>query len=241
MFGGVRAAAARRLHFGFSSPAEYRCVCSSSKFPRLHCQLSDAALRAELQRLVPTQPGALGHRGLADAAPRPGGGVLLFDEQAELPPHSDDLLHLLLCPPHALVDTLRRRRARWPDDYALAPASASELLAKVQLLARSGRGSLRACQVLKDFFHDPLARRAIWQGRLAQLTARESSLLAHLAARPGAAVERDTLIQGLSPWGQDLGSNAVDVHVHGLRGKLAPELIETVRGVGYRLTAQGLD
>lgn len=240
-FRGRQARGPARLHLRLSSLRQHGTVCSFLAPPPIYFQLSDDALLAELQQLVSAVVGIPGHRGRADARILQGKGVLVFDEQADLPQECDDLLHLLLCPSHTLVDTLLRQRPRCPDDYVLAPAKASELVARAQLLARCGGGNLRACQLLKDFFHDPMSRRAIWRGRLADLTSRESSLLKQLAAQTGKPVERDALIHSLSPWMQDLGSNAIDVHMHGLRGKLAPELIETVRGVGYRLTAQKLD
>jgi two-component system OmpR family response regulator/two-component system response regulator QseB len=66
-----------------------------------------------------------------------------------------------------------------------------------------------------------------------ELSAREVALLHELMLNAGLVLSREQLEERLYPWGREVESNAVEVHVHHLRRKLAPGLIRTIRGVGY--------
>jgi two-component system response regulator QseB len=72
-----------------------------------------------------------------------------------------------------------------------------------------------------------------YQGQLVNLPRKEFLLLHELLAQPGRVITRDKLQQALYGWDEELESNALEVHVHHLRKKFFPELIRTVRGVGY--------
>jgi two-component system OmpR family response regulator/two-component system response regulator QseB len=80
---------------------------------------------------------------------------------------------------------------------------------------------------------DPAAREVRFRGAPVELPAREFALLHALMHAAGRVLTREQLAERLYAWGEELESNAIDVHVHHLRRKLAPELIRTVRGVGY--------
>jgi two-component system, OmpR family, response regulator QseB len=67
------------------------------------------------------------------------------------------------------------------------------------------------------------------------LSPREFALLQLLMERPGAILSRAQIEERLYGWGEEVESNAVEVHIHGLRRKLGAQFILTVRGVGYRL------
>jgi two-component system response regulator QseB len=69
------------------------------------------------------------------------------------------------------------------------------------------------------------------------LSAREFSLLRALMDRPGAVLSRAQLEEKLYGWGEEIDSNAIEVHIHALRKKLGAELIRNVRGVGYMVEA----
>jgi two-component system alkaline phosphatase synthesis response regulator PhoP len=83
----------------------------------------------------------------------------------------------------------------------------------------------------------PARREATIAGEPLSLTMREYDLLSFLAADPGVVYSRETLLQRVWGWDFDGGSRTVDVHVQTIRQKLGDhaDLIETVRGVGYRL------
>jgi two-component system response regulator QseB len=74
-----------------------------------------------------------------------------------------------------------------------------------------------------------------WKGAPVELARREWMLLRLLMENPQRVFNRDQIGDTLYGWGEGADSNAVDVHVHHLRRKLSPQLIQTVRGVGYRI------
>ena len=84
---------------------------------------------------------------------------------------------------------------------------------------------------------DPVQRSATRGGIAVELSGREWAVLAALLERPGTALSRAQLEEKLYGWGEEIGSNAVEVYIHGLRRKLGTDLIRTIRGVGYRVAA----
>jgi two-component system response regulator QseB len=88
---------------------------------------------------------------------------------------------------------------------------------------------------------DPTLHAVSLAGAPVALSAREYALLEVLAARPGRAWSRAQLEQALYGWGEEIASNAVEVHVHHLRRKLGPGWIRTLRGVGYALYPPAAD
>ena len=76
-------------------------------------------------------------------------------------------------------------------------------------------------------------------GKPVELKPREFALLHELMLNAGRVLTREQLEERLYRWGDEVGSNAVEVHVHRLRRKLAPSLIRTVRGVGYLVPRSG--
>jgi two-component system response regulator QseB len=70
------------------------------------------------------------------------------------------------------------------------------------------------------------------------LSGREYALLEALLRRPGMPLSRAQLESSIYGWGEEIGSNAVEVHIHSLRRKLGADWIENVRGVGYRIGKQ---
>jgi DNA-binding response OmpR family regulator len=123
------------------------------------------------------------------------------------------------------------------DDWVPKPFRFEELLARVRL-RRAGARQQGEATVLTvgDLSLDLRTRRAGVGGRTVDLSARESALAEAFLRRPGQVLAREHLLR--SVWGYDFdpGSNVVDVYVRYLRRKLGPDRIETVRGMGYRLT-----
>jgi len=127
------------------------------------------------------------------------------------------------------------------DDYVVKPFEVEELVARARALLRRGTGPTRSQ-------HGPLTidrveQRAWLGGRPLDLTPREFALLLHLAGRDGEAVPKSELLARVWSLGFDPGSNVVEAHVSRLRDKLADHasLVQTVRGVGYRLCVASPD
>ena len=82
---------------------------------------------------------------------------------------------------------------------------------------------------------DPVKRVVTFRGTPVELSAREFAVLEALMREPGTVVSRSKLEDSVYGWGEEVGSNSVEVHLHHLRKKLDPALIRNVRGVGYRI------
>ena len=119
------------------------------------------------------------------------------------------------------------------DDYLVKPFALAELKARVRSLLRRSAGRASARIEHRGVTIDTLARRVTCRGRPVELSPREYAVLEALLERPGRVLSRAQLEERIYPWGQEVESNAIEVHVHRLRAKLGAELIRTVRGIGY--------
>jgi DNA-binding response OmpR family regulator len=121
------------------------------------------------------------------------------------------------------------------DDYLVKPFDLDELAARLRAVERR-RSSMRTSTfTLGDLEVDLARRRCTVAGRDAGLTAREFSLLEALVVNAGMPVPRRTLEERLYGFGEEIASNAIEVHVHHLRRKLGEGIIVTERGHGYRV------
>jgi two-component system response regulator QseB len=125
------------------------------------------------------------------------------------------------------------------DDYLVKPFELDELHARVRAVARRRAGRALTRVVHGDLELDPVARQATWRGQRVELRRREYDILEALVENAGRILSRDKLEQRLYGWQAEVDSNAVEVHVHHLRRKLAPDFIRTVRGVGYVIDKAG--
>ena len=122
------------------------------------------------------------------------------------------------------------------DDYVAKPIDLHELGARLRALVRRSHGQPQQQLQARGITLDPAARSVSGRdGQAVTLSAREFDLLELLMLNPGRVLSREQLEQQLYGWGQEVESNAIEVHVHHLRKKLGSELIQTVRGVGYVL------
>ncbi|MBI5333924.1 MAG: response regulator transcription factor [Burkholderiales bacterium] len=123
------------------------------------------------------------------------------------------------------------------DDYLVKPFAPEELLARLRAVQRRVAGTASSGVTLRGGVTVDLhARAAFLDGERVDLTHREWSLLEALVQRAGRIVPKSTLEALLLGFGGELSSNAVEVHVSGIRRKLGHAVIETVRGLGYRVT-----
>ena len=125
---------------------------------------------------------------------------------------------------------------RGADDYLVKPFAPEELAARLRAVCRRSAGSAAARVRLGGEVEVDLAARCAWlAGLRIELTAREWAVLEALTRRAGRIVAKDELERLVLGFESALASNALEVHVSSLRRKLGRELVETVRGLGYRV------
>jgi two-component system response regulator QseB len=123
------------------------------------------------------------------------------------------------------------------DDYMVKPIDLDELAARLRAIERRVIGRAESAIVIGDIAIDPATRSVVKASQPVDLTARELAILLALAKRPGVTLSRDQLVEALYGWEGSIESNAIDVHIHHLRRKLGADVIETQRGLGWRLAA----
>jgi len=121
------------------------------------------------------------------------------------------------------------------DDYLVKPFDLDELAARIRALLRRKSG-----RTIPEVEHlgvvlNPATHRVTQNGRNISLSPKEFALLQLLLERPGNILSRAQIEERLYGWGEEVESNAVEVHIHGLRRKLGADFIVNVRGVGYRV------
>jgi len=141
---------------------------------------------------------------------------------------------LVLTARDAVPDRIRGLNAG-ADDYVLKPVDLHELAARLRALVRRAHGQPQERLAAQDVELDPASRTVSRSGEPIPLSTREFDLLHVLMLNAGRVLSREQIEQHLYSWGREVESNAVEVHVHHLRRKLGPALIQTVRGVGYVL------
>lgn len=124
------------------------------------------------------------------------------------------------------------------DDYLVKPFDPDELAARIRALSRRQAGRSAPVVEYGPLSLNPSTHELYYHGVQVVLSTREFSLLSLLLERPGAVVHRERIEERLYGWNEEIGSNAVEVHIHHLRRKLSPNLIRTIRGVGYVVTVE---
>ena len=119
------------------------------------------------------------------------------------------------------------------DDYLVKPFVVDELKARLRALLRRRFNRPEPTLEYRGIVLDPANQQVSYQGTPVPLPRKEFALLHELLAQPGRVMTRDRLQQALYGWEEEVESNALEVHIHHLRKKFFPELIRTVRGVGY--------
>jgi DNA-binding response OmpR family regulator len=121
------------------------------------------------------------------------------------------------------------------DDYVTKPFRFEELLARIRARLRDEGSAERTVIEAGGVTLDTRARRASVGGTTVELSAREYTMLEVLMRHAGQVLSREQLLSHVWGYDHDPGSNVVDVYIGYLRKKLGPDVIETARGMGYRL------
>lgn len=119
------------------------------------------------------------------------------------------------------------------DDYMVKPCDLGELAARLRALIRRAAGAAAPIMQIGALSLDPASREVRFDNKAIDLSPREFDLLHELMLNAGKVLTRAQLESKIYPWGEEVESNALEVHVHHLRRKTATEVIKTVRGVGY--------
>ena len=119
------------------------------------------------------------------------------------------------------------------DDYITKPFDLEELCARIRAMLRRSATRAEPMLAFGNITLDPASHSVFKEGELLNISRREYALLHKLLENPGRVISRDQLTQTLYGWGDEVDSNALEVHIHNLRKKLGTDLIRTIRGVGY--------
>ncbi|EPC2032836.1 TPA: response regulator [Pseudomonas aeruginosa] len=145
-----------------------------------------------------------------------------------------DLPVLVLTARDAVTDRVAGLQAG-ADDYLLKPFDLRELGARLHTLQRRSAG--RCVNVIEHgrLSYDPSTRETWLDGRPVELSRREQALLQALLNNRGRILSGEQLKDSVYGFGDEVESNALNVHIHHLRRKLGNAIVQTVRGLGYRL------
>ncbi|HEV7138232.1 MAG TPA: response regulator [Steroidobacteraceae bacterium] len=165
--------------------------------------------------------------------PRKGGLEVLTAARAR----GDALPVLIITARDAVSDRVQGLDAG-ADDYLVKPFDLEELAARIRALLRRKSGRTAPAVQHLGVVLNPATHAVTRDGRQIALSPKEFALLQLLMERPGTILSRARIEERLYGWSEEIESNAVEVHIHGLRRKLGADYILNVRGVGYRVRPQ---
>ena len=119
------------------------------------------------------------------------------------------------------------------DDYLTKPFDLDELCARLRALQRRSKARAKPVITYGEITLDPASHVIQLKGEEMLVSRREFALLQKLLENAGRVISREQLNQTLYGWGENIDSNALEVHIHNLRKRFGTKLIRTIRGVGY--------
>lgn len=122
------------------------------------------------------------------------------------------------------------------DDYLVKPFDLEELSARIRSTIRRATGQTHTILTYGNVTLDPVTKEVHVDSKPIALTAREYALLHAMMLHPSQVITRTQLEDKLYAWGDEIESNAVEVHIHHLRKKLGSAFIRTIRNLGYTLS-----
>jgi two-component system response regulator QseB len=121
------------------------------------------------------------------------------------------------------------------DDYLVKPFDLDELIARMRALLRRNFGQESNVLTYGEITIDTIKHDVRLSGVLINLSAKEFIIFYALMENPGAVLSRDKLEEKLYGWDDEISSNTIQVYIHNLRKKIGGDIIQNVRGVGYRI------
>ncbi|GAA5647552.1 MULTISPECIES: response regulator transcription factor [Vibrio] len=123
------------------------------------------------------------------------------------------------------------------DDYLTKPFEMVELVARLRAQLRRASGNASPIMQMGDLSLDTRTSKVMWQGQAISLTALEYKVVAYFMHNPDKVISRTELVEHIYKQDFDRDSNTIEVFIGRIRKKIAPNIIKTVRGLGYQLNA----
>ena len=146
-----------------------------------------------------------------------------------------DATPVLILTAHDSIDDRVKGLDSGADDYLTKPFDLFELQARLRALQRRFASRAEPLLVHNNISLDPASHTVKYNEEAINLSRREFALLHVLLENAGRVLSREHLTQSLYGWGEEVDSNALEVHVHNLRKRFGQDFIRTVRGIGYTI------
>ncbi|HLD16237.1 MAG TPA: response regulator transcription factor [Coxiellaceae bacterium] len=146
---------------------------------------------------------------------------------------------VLILTAHETVDDRVKGLDAGADDYLTKPFDLDELCARMRALQRRSKSRAKPTISFGDIVLDPAAHVVMRGTEQIMISRREFALLQKLIENSGRVISREQLNQTLYGWGENIDSNALEVHIHNLRKRFGTDMIRTIRGVGYMAVKPG--